>query len=107
MGNWTKSEYFLMMSLTRQTFRYSRSSSFKCSTISVPGCSRSPGSTVKLPLPADRLGARQHRAGADVDPRGHHEGGVESDAELADDLESRFLVLGRFRVCFHELERAR
>ena len=48
-------------SLTRHALAYSRSSSFRCRTISVPGCSRSPGSTVNVPAsgraPDHRLGA--------------------------------------------------
>ena len=58
------------------------------------------GETVKVPLPSDDQlpgfaaagAARQH-----IDPVGHHEGGVEADAELADQGRA-FAVLARLQL---------
>ena len=64
-----------------------------------------------MPLPVERQmtgsAPGQHRARVHVDARRDHERGVETDAELPDDLEPGVLVLGRLGVGFEELERTR
>jgi hypothetical protein len=91
MGKWTKSEYFLDDVLGATPCRILAASSLRWRTISVPGCLRSPGATVNVPSPEERQSTGSAPGimlrGLHVDAGGDHEGRVEADAELADELE--------------------
>ena len=66
---------------------YSSASALRCSTTSVPASSRVAGAMVKSPRAVGGPGPGLLGAGlarGDLDPVGDHEGGVEADAELAD-----------------------
>ena len=97
IGSVTWSAHLRTIASSRIGSRNSSASDLMCSTTSVPAVSRVAGAMVNCPAPSEaQVNASSEPAlrRGDLDPVGDHEGGVEADAELADQA-GPLLGLGR------------